>query len=146
MSVSNSKIDESLITLQHAFDQIAQRAPVVFAAALLKPVLIDEQNIVLETGVQVRFETQVHNDLIVVTIDVRVDSVKPFEKLSYRAWEMLWEWDADTRWEGRFVVDVRLHPRHEVFDVFWSRHLCGLGIACCSVLPKVFESRPQVSL
>lgn len=137
--LSSPKV-ESLITLQHTLDQIAQWAPVVFAAALLEPMLIDEQDVMFEAGVQVRFETQMHDDLVVVTIDVRVDSVESLEQLSYRAGEVFREWDADTGREGGFIVDVGLYPRHEVFNVFWSGHLCRFGIACRGVLPEVFES------
>lgn len=128
------------VALQHALDQIAQRTPVVLASTLLEPVLIDEQDVVLETRVQMRLEAQVHDHLVVVAVDVCVDAVQALEQLPDRRGEVFGERDADARRECRFVVDVRLHPRHQMLDVPWRRHLGGLRVARRRVLPEVFES------
>ena len=63
----------SLVTLQHTVDQIPQRAPEVLATG--KTMLINEEHIVLEAGVQMRLETQLDDDWVVVAVDVGVDAV-----------------------------------------------------------------------
>ena len=55
--------------------------------------LIDEQNIVLETGVQMWLETELDHDWIVVTIDVRVYSVEALEKLPDQGGKSSRKWD-----------------------------------------------------
>jgi hypothetical protein len=57
-------------------------------------VLVDEENVVLEAGVQMRLEAQVDDDWIVVTVDVSVDTVEAFEHLPEEARECFWEGDA----------------------------------------------------
>ena len=91
--------------------------------------LVDEQDVVLEASVQVRFQAQVDDDLVVVAVDVGVDAVKALEELANSGGEVFGEGDADSRGEGGFVVDVGLHPCHEVLDVFWCGHLGGFGVA-----------------
>lgn len=56
--------------------------------------LVDEENVVLEAGVQMRLEAQVDDDWIVVTVDVSVDTVEAFEHLPEEARECFWEGDA----------------------------------------------------
>lgn len=80
-----------------------------------------------------------HNDGVVMAVNVCVDSVQPLQDLLDGWLEVFWEGDADAAGEDGFVVDVRLHPSHQVFDVGWGGHLGGFGVASCSVLPKVFE-------
>jgi hypothetical protein len=82
-----------------------------------------------------------HNDLVMVAVDMRVDAVQTLKELAHCGREMFWERDADARGEGRFVVDVGLDPRHQVFDVFGGGHLGGFGVAGGRVLPEVFESK-----
>lgn len=48
----------------------------------------------LEACVKVRFEPKLNNDWIMVTINVRVNSVEPLEKLTYEDWKCLREWHA----------------------------------------------------
>jgi len=79
----------------------------------------------------------------VVTVDVRVDSVQSLEQLTDGGGEGFGEWDADAAGEDGFVVDVGLHPCHEVFDVLRCRHLGWFGVAGKCVLPEIFESRGQ---
>jgi hypothetical protein len=55
--------------------------------------LINEEDIVLEAGIEVWLEAQVHNDGIVVTVDVRVDAIKALENLADILTELFWEWD-----------------------------------------------------
>lgn len=44
--------------------------------------LVDEKDVVLEAGIQVGLKSQVYNDGIVVTVDVRVHTVQPLEDLA----------------------------------------------------------------
>ena len=74
---------QSLITLQHAVDQIAQRAPIVLATTLLETVLINEEDIVLEAGVEMRLQTEMNDDLVVVAVDVCVNAVEALEQLAH---------------------------------------------------------------
>jgi hypothetical protein len=101
--------------------------------------LVDEQDIVLEAGIQMRLKTQMHNHRVVMAVDVRVDAIQALEYLADSGRKVFGERDADAGRESGFVVDVGLYPRHEVFDIFWSWHLGGFGVACCGVLPKVLE-------
>ena len=43
--------------------------------------LVNEQDIMLEAGVEVWLETKMNDDWVVVTVDVGVDSVEPLEDL-----------------------------------------------------------------
>ena len=54
---------------------------------------INEKNVVLEACVQVRFQTKVNNDVIVVTVDMSIYPIQTLEELSNGRLEMLWEWD-----------------------------------------------------
>ena len=101
--------------------------------------LVDEQHIVLEAGVEVRLESEVDDNRVVVAVNVRVDAVQPLEYLEDQGLEGLREGHADPRGKHGFVVDIGLHPGHEVFDVFRRRHLCRLFVFF-AVLPKVLKS------
>lgn len=46
----------------------------------------------------------------------------------------------DSAREHGFVVNVALHPAHEVLNVFWRRHLGGPFVVF-RVLPEVFKSK-----
>lgn len=81
-----------LVALKHAVNQIAQRTPVVTTAG--QAVLIDEQDILLEAGVEVRFKAQFPNDWVVVAVDVGVDSVHALEDLASQGRERFGEWYA----------------------------------------------------
>lgn len=56
--------------------------------------LIDEQNIMLEAGVQMRFETEVHHDGVVVAVNMGVDTVQTLEDLAEKTGEGLGEGNA----------------------------------------------------
>lgn len=43
--------------------------------------------------------------------------------------------------ERLFIVDIALHPRHQMFDVLGCRHFRG-SLEVLGVLPEIFESRP----
>ncbi len=49
-----------------------------------------------------------------------------------------WEWEeedsTDAAWKSLLVVNVPLHPRHQVLDVFGRRHL-GRTFILLRVLP-----------
>lgn len=43
--------------------------------------LVDEEYVMLEARVEVRLETQLNDDWVVVTVYVRVDTIEPLEQL-----------------------------------------------------------------
>lgn len=94
----------------------------------------------LETRVEMRLEAEVHDDGIVMAVDVRVDAIQALEDVADTLWEVFGEGNANARWEGGLVIDVGLDPGHEVLDVFGCGHLGGFWVAGCGVLPEVFES------
>lgn len=62
------------ITSQHALYQITQRSPEVLAPTC-QPMLVYEQHIVLEAGVEMRLQAQLDDDGVVVAVDMCVDAV-----------------------------------------------------------------------
>lgn len=79
------------VTPQHAIDQITERAPVIFPTGQL--MFVNEQDVVLEAGVQMRLETEVHHDRVVVAVDMSVDTVQALEDLAEETGECLGEGD-----------------------------------------------------
>lgn len=69
-----------LITSKHAFDQFAQRSPIVLS--LCQAVLINKEDVVLEACVEMWLKTELHDYGVVVAIDVSVDAVETLEHLS----------------------------------------------------------------
>jgi hypothetical protein len=126
-----------LITSQHTLDQVSQGTPEVLAA-IGQSMLIDEQDVVFEAGVEVRLETQFDYDWIVVAVDVRVDTIQALEHVADERGECLGKGHTDTRWEHGFVVDVGLYPSHKVLNILRSRHLGGLLVGL-GVLPEVLK-------
>ena len=61
------------IAPQHAINQVPQRTPEVFAAC--QAVLVYEEDIMLETRVQMRLQSELNNYRIMMTVDVCVYSV-----------------------------------------------------------------------
>lgn len=53
--------------------------------------LIDKQHVVLETGVEMRLKAKVHDDWVVVAIDMGVHSVQTLEELADETREGLGE-------------------------------------------------------
>ena len=72
--------------------------------------LVDEQHVVLEARVQMRLQPQLHDDRVVVAVDVRVDAVQALEELADEGGEGFGERHA---WKGCFVSRLRLHQRRE---------------------------------
>jgi hypothetical protein len=107
--------------------------------------LVDKQYIVLEARVQVRLETQLDYDRVVMAVNVGVDAVQALEHVSDEGGKGLGERHADPAWEHLLVVDVGLHPRHEVFDVLGRRHLGGL-LVVFTILPEILEPELLVQL
>lgn len=93
----------------------------------------------LKASVEMRLKAQVHDDWIVMAVDVRVHSVEALEELPEGGREVFREGDTDAGREGRFVVNVGLYPGHQVLDVFGRWHLSG-ALVSLGVLPKVLES------
>ena len=56
--------------------------------------LINEQNIVLETCIEVWLETELDDDRIVMAIDMRIYSVEALEELTNQSGKCLWKRDA----------------------------------------------------
>lgn len=120
--------------------------------------LVDKKYIVFETGVQVRLQTELNNDRIVVTVDMGINPVKPFEQLPGERGERLGKRHTcivsvgastdprqrnpsertDFARKHLLVVDVALDPSHEMFNVFRRRHLCRL-LKFVGVLPEILE-------
>lgn len=92
--------------------------------------LIDEENVVLEAGIQMRLEAQVDDDWVVVTVDVSVDTVEAFEHLPEEAWECFWEGDA---WEGKRVSINRLYMIEGSLPVLLG-NICSLSMLLCTQL------------
>lgn len=101
--------------------------------------LIHKQNVVLETRIEMRLQPQLHHNWVVVAVDMCVYAIQPLEDLLDSGREVFGEGDADAAGEDSLVVDVRLHPCHQVLDVGWGGHLGGFWVASCGVLPEVFE-------
>lgn len=57
--------------------------------------LIDEQHVMLEAGIEVRFEAQLDDDGIVVAVDVCIDAVEALEHVADEAGEGFGEGNAD---------------------------------------------------
>ena len=56
--------------------------------------LVDEQNVVFEAGVQVGFQAEMHHHGIVVTVDVRIHPVHTLVDLSHQTGERFGEGNA----------------------------------------------------
>jgi hypothetical protein len=125
------------ITPQHALDKITQRTPKVLTA-VCQSMLINEQDIVLEARIEMRLETQLNDDVVVVAVYVRVHAVQALEHVADQSGERLWKRHADAGREHGFVVYVGLDPGHEVLDVFGRRHFGGLLVRL-GVLPQILE-------
>ena len=100
--------------------------------------LIDEQHVVLEARIQMRLEAQFDDDGIMVAVDVRIHAVQTLEHIPDKGRERLGEGYTNTTRKHLLVVDIRLDPRHEVFDVLRRCHLGGL-LVVFAVLPEVLE-------
>jgi hypothetical protein len=81
------------ITPQHTLNQIAQGAPEVLPAG--EVVLVDEEHVLLEAGVEMGLEAQLADDGVVVAVDVGVDAVHALEDLADQSWKRLGEGHAD---------------------------------------------------
>lgn len=68
------------ITPEHTLDQITQWTPEVLPTC--QPMLINEEDVVLEAGVQMGFEAQVNDHGVVVAVNVCIHSVQTLEDLT----------------------------------------------------------------
>lgn len=100
--------------------------------------LVDEEHVLLEAGVEVGFEAELSDDGVVVAVNVGVDAVHALEDLADQGGEGLGEGHADAAGHDGLVVDAALDPRHELFDVGWRRHLGG-PLEVLVVLPQILE-------
>jgi hypothetical protein len=81
----------SLVALQHAVNQIAQRPPVVSPAS--KAVLVNEKHILLKASVEMWLKSQLPNDRVMVAVNVCINAVHALENLADQGRERLGEWD-----------------------------------------------------
>ena len=79
----------SSIASKHVVHEVTQRTPKVLATR--EAMLVDEQDIVFEAGVEVRLQTELNDDRIVMAVDMRVDPIKSLEQLPDQGWERLRE-------------------------------------------------------
>lgn len=126
----------ALVAPQHAVHQVPQRTPEVLPSR--KVVLIDEQDILLEAGVEVRLEAELTDDGVMVAVDVGVDAVHALEDLADEGREGLGEGHADAAGHDGLVVDVALDPAHELLDVGRGGHL-GRALVVLVVLPEILK-------
>lgn len=68
--------------------------------------LIYEQNVVLEAGVEMWLETQVDNDRVVVAVDVRIDAIEALEDLADGLPKVLGEWNTYTLISACMTGDI----------------------------------------
>ena len=83
-------------------------------------------------------KTELNDDGIVVAVDVCVDTVQALEHVADEGGEGFWERYTDTAGEHLLIVDVGLHPCHQVFDVLRCGHL-GRSLVVLAVLPEILE-------
>lgn len=100
--------------------------------------LVDEEHVLLEAGVEVGLEAELADDGVVVAVDVGVDAVHALEDLADEGGEGLGEGHADAAGHDGLVVDAALHPGHELLDVGRRGHLGG-ALVVLVVLPQVLE-------
>ena len=80
------------IAPQHAVNQVSEGSPEVFATGEI--VLIDEQNVVLETGVEMRLKTKLTYDGVMVAVDMCIHAIHPLENLANHTGERFGKWNA----------------------------------------------------
>jgi len=99
---------------------------------------INEENVVLETGVEVSLKTQLSNNRVMVAVDMSIDTVHSFEDLSNHAWEGFRELNTYSAGKYSLIVNVALDPAHQMFDISWCGHL-RRAFVVLGILPKVLE-------
>jgi hypothetical protein len=102
--------------------------------------LVNEQYIMLEACVEMRFKAELNDDGIMVTVDMSVNAVQTFKDITEKRRESLRERNTDSTREHLLVVDVALYPGHEVLNILWCGHLGGLLIVLV-ILPQVLEPK-----
>lgn len=119
---------------------------------------IDEQDVVLEASIQMWLEAEVYHDRVVVAVDMGVDTVQALEDLPEETGECLRKGNTcnpamsavaplrsivrrihtDAAGKHLLVVDIALHPGHQMLDIFRCRHL-GWSLEVLRILPEVLE-------
>jgi hypothetical protein len=105
------------VASQHTLHQITQWPPKVLTATR-QTMLIDEEHIMLEARVQVRLQSQLDNNRVMVTINVRIHPVQALEHVPDKSRKSLGERNADATRKHILIIDVGLDPGHEVLNVF----------------------------
>jgi hypothetical protein len=80
------------VTRKHTIDKISQWAPEVFAAR--KVVLVDEEDVMLEAGVEMRLKAKLSDYWVVMAVDMGVNSVHSLKNLPNHAGEGFRKLDA----------------------------------------------------
>ena len=119
-----------------------------------------------EASVEMRLQSEVDHNRVVVAVNVRIHAIHPLEDLPHKAGEHLGEWNAycdrvglaspaavvhvnsfpgilkrahtKAAGEDLFVVDTALYPAHQMLNVFRSRHLCR-SLEVFRILPQILE-------
>lgn len=90
---------------------------------------MNEEDIVFEAGVEMWLETEVHDNRIMMTVDVCVDAVQAFEDLSNQGRKSLWE-----RHAYRFRMSLRnssmfkVSPRRSRHAPILLGNICSLSM------------------
>jgi len=82
------------------------------------------------------FFTQRHNLGEMGMVDMSIDTKQSLEDGFDNLLEILWKWYAYFGWEDCFIIQLVLHPRHEIINIFWCRHLNGF-LNSCAISPMI---------
>lgn len=96
----------------------------------------------LEGGVEMRLLPQMHHLREVLVIDVRVHPEQSLQDGLCVAQEVLWEGHTDLGREQRLIVQLVLHPCHQIVNVLRGTALDRL-LHCLAVRPVVLVLRPS---
>ena len=120
----------SSLLAQETLDQFSQR----LQFRLLDQIeFLDEEDEVLERGIEMRFGSQQLNLAEVCVIDMCVDSEQPLEDILHDIRKCPRERNANFGREDLFVIKLFLHPGHQVINIFRSGAFDGLlNVLACT--------------
>lgn len=116
------------------FNQILQRGKL---APVNEVELLDKEDEVFEGGVEVSLLLQLHHRVKMLMVDVSVNSEQALQDSLGHRHEVLRERHSYLGREKSLIVQLVLHPGHQIVNVFGSRALDGL-LNVCAVSPVVF--------
>lgn len=100
--------------------------------------LVDEQHVLLEAGVEMGLQAKLTDDWVVMAVNVGVDAIHALEDLANQRGKCLRERNADPAGHDGLVIDASLDPGHELLDIGWCGHLGG-SFEVLTVLPEILE-------